>query len=169
MMLGNTNLSAARRMTDSPSHVQLRWSSKAWIILSMGAIGTVAVLVLALAGRDGIVLAALWSLLLVPHGLCLRTGVGIDDDRFVIRNPLRTYRIPVASVAGITPRIGWNVGMTFIVRNLMLRRKVWRVLLHDGSSIPVFVFTEFPSFGAWNALGGTDAVQWWRQVRERTG
>jgi hypothetical protein len=126
-----------------------------------------------LLGVVGIVLALLPNgsglfpalVLFIPAALitstCLRMRVKRDDDVITICNGLRTRRVRCSAIDGIKDRPGPNLGITSLAWYWSWRRRIWWLVLSDGSEVRVGVFTELQSEGEWHPVGNISAGQWW--------
>jgi len=142
--------------------VGLTSASRAWVSVSTVLLGVVGVALVLLPNSSGVFPGLVLFLpAAVATGACLRMSLRADGDMITICNGIRTKRMNCSAIAGIKDRVGPNLGITSLAWYWSFRRRIWWLVLTDGTEVRVGVLTEMRSEGEWRPVGCTSAEAWW--------
>jgi hypothetical protein len=144
------------------SKVALSPGSRAWVSVATILCGVIGVVLVLLPDRRGLFPGLV---LFIPAAVitstCFRMRLGVDDDVITIGNGFRTRHVRSSAVVGMKNRVGPNLGITSLAWYWAFRRRLWWLVLSDGSTVRVAVFTEMRRDGTWRPVGTASADEWW--------
>lgn len=142
--------------------VALTTGSRVWVAAATILSGVIGVVLVLLPDRSGLFPGLV---LFVPAAVmtstCFRMRLEVDDDVVTICNGFRTRHVRSSAVVGMRDRRGLNLGITSLAWYWAFRRRLWWLVLSNGSVVRVGVFTEMRSDGTWRPVGTPSAEAWW--------
>jgi hypothetical protein len=141
--------------------VALTPTSRAWVVVSTFLLGGTGVVQALLPNGRGLVPA---FVMFIPASVitsaCLRMRVRTDGEVITICNGFRTRHVRCSTIKEIEDRTDLNLGITTFAWYWSWRRRIWKLVLSDGSEVRVGVLTEMRSDGEWRPVGNVSAGHW---------
>ncbi len=158
------NSRAGARTATEVSNVVLRSASRGWLGGAISVLTVLGLLLLIVITNDlvGTLIGAACLVTAALLALCLRIEIRIEGGILVVRNGLRTKRVPLSSISGTRSSVGPNIGLLSAAWYWALRRRTFWLTSEQGSDVRVAVFMEVRSDGEWRSIGTASADEWWQ-------